>query len=81
MDPKPIAASVVRALIPLVEQKGLEMSILRLVMEVLCAACILLRELECCLPRIADSMVLRLRREGVTSRVEREHLEECRGLG
>lgn len=81
IDPKPVASAVIRGLLPLMEQKGLEMSVLRLVMEVLGAACILLRDLEICLPGIADSMVLRLRREGVTSRVEQQKIEECSNLG
>eukprot|EP00658_Telonema_sp_P-2_P047928 TRINITY_DN36487_c0_g1_i1.p1 TRINITY_DN36487_c0_g1~~TRINITY_DN36487_c0_g1_i1.p1 ORF type:complete len:373 (+),score=91.62 TRINITY_DN36487_c0_g1_i1:94-1212(+) len=80
-DPKPLATSVIRALVPLVGQKGLEMSVVRLVLEVLAAACILTGELGRCMPRIAESMVLRLRREGVTSQVEQQKIEACSNLG
>jgi len=73
-DLRSTGKEVMQGLLPMVEHKGLEMGVLRCVMELLCAACILVGEdnLGDCLPLVTESMIRRLGGEGVLSKVEKE---------
>jgi len=68
------AIATMQGLLPMVEHKGLEMGVLRSVMELLCAGCILVGtdKLKDCLPLVVASMMRRLGGEGVLSKVEKE---------
>jgi len=67
------ASFVIGGLLPMVEHKGLEMGVLRCVMELLCAACVLQSsKLGDCLSCVTEGMIGRLGGEGVLSRVEKE---------
>jgi len=74
VETKETAMLVLGQLLPMVEHKGLETGVLRCVMELLCAACVLAgpTNLGECLPRVTTSMINRLGGEGVLSKVEKE---------